>query len=188
MRKLKAVVVSVVTLMILLIVLFIVGKDFLVVDEKPVKSDVIIVLSGNIGRLEKAAQLYKEDYADYVMLTRAHDPHLTVKDAVQFGIPEDALILEENATSTYTNAALAKSEMEKHQLSSAIVISSDYHMRRTKFTFDKVFKDSAFDLIYVAAENQSPWYSTKGPFFSTISECIKLAAYKLELYDYIDLE
>ncbi|WP_077214862.1 YdcF family protein [Bacillus dakarensis] len=184
----KAVIFSLVILVILSTLVMIVGKDFLVVNEKPEKSDVIIVLSGNIGRLEKAAQLYKEDYADYVMLTRAHDPHLTVKDAVEIGIPEDALILEENATSTYTNAAFAKSEMEQHQLTSAIVISSDYHMRRTKFTFDKVFKDSDFDLIYVAAENQSPWYSTKGPFFSTISECIKLAAYKLELYEYIDLE
>lgn len=188
MGKLRAVVFSVITLIILLFLLFIVGKDYLVVDEKPKKSDVIIVLSGNIGRLEKAAQLYKDDYADYVMLTRAHDPHLTVKDAVEFGIPEDALILEENATSTYTNAAFAKSEMEQHQLASAIVISSDYHMRRTKFTFDKVYQDSDYDLIYVAAENQSPWYSTKGPFFSTISECIKLAAYKLGLYEYIDLE
>lgn len=30
--------------------------DFLVVDEEPVKSDVIIVLSGGAGRLEKGVQ------------------------------------------------------------------------------------------------------------------------------------
>ena len=33
--------------------------NFLVVDEKPEKSDVIIVLSGGEGRLEKGVALYR---------------------------------------------------------------------------------------------------------------------------------
>ncbi|OKL36433.1 hypothetical protein [Domibacillus mangrovi] len=39
-----------------------------VVEEEPKKADMIIVLSG-AGRLEKATDLYKERYAEYVLLS-----------------------------------------------------------------------------------------------------------------------
>lgn len=174
---------------ILLCLLFTIGRKYLVIDEEPKKVDVIIVLSGDKGRLEKAANLYKEDYAEYVMLSRANDPNLTIQEAIDFGVPKSSLILEEKATSTYTNALYAKSEMEKLHLSSAIIVSSDYHMRRIQMTFDQVFKGTDMEFLYIAGyENGRPWYASKGYLGSTLSEFLKLIGYKLKLYEFIDID
>ena len=44
--------------------------NFLVINDKPEKSDVVIVLSGGgIERIEKAVELYKEGFAPYIMLS-----------------------------------------------------------------------------------------------------------------------
>lgn len=163
-----------------------VGDQFLVVDEQPKESDVIIVLSGGLGRLEKGADLYKEGYAHYVLLTRANEEFITKEEAIDFGIPEQRLILEEAATSTYTNALYAKSLMEKYQFKSAIVVSSDYHMRRTKFIFDRVYNDKEMEFTYVASSHSGE----VGDFSISVAfrEYVKLVGYYLGMYKWIDLE
>ena len=64
-------------------IVLLVGRPILVVDEKPMKADVIIVLSGDSGRLEKAASLYKEGYASYVLLTRVNGEGVRVQKAIE---------------------------------------------------------------------------------------------------------
>lgn len=163
-------------------VLFLLGRPFLVIDEEPKKADVIIVLSGDSGRLEKAAALYKEGYASYVLLTRANEKEVNVGNAVKLGIPENRLILDEKATSTYTNALYSKSLMEKYEFTSAIIVSSDYHMRRTKLTFDKVYQDTNIEITYVASKrNQEAWYMDAGNIRFTLREFVKLAGYSAKL-------
>lgn len=187
MKKKKAMKFIVPLLVVLLV--FIVGRNFLIVDEKPKKADVVIALSGDKGRLQKAVSLYKEGYAEYVMLSRANDPWLTEKEAIELGIPENRLILEKNATSTYTNAIYAKSEMEKLQLDSAIVVSSDYHMKRIEFTFDDVFEGSDIELTYVASKrSENPWYLDFKNIRRSFLEFFKIAGYKLKLYEFIDMD
>jgi uncharacterized SAM-binding protein YcdF (DUF218 family) len=44
--------------------------------------------------------------------------------------------------------------MEKEDIKSANIVTSDYHMRRTKLTFDSVFKDSNIQLHYVHSPNK----------------------------------
>ena len=121
-------------------ILLLLGRPILVVDEKPMKADVMIVLSGDSGRLEKAASLYKEGYASYVILTRANGEGVKVQKAIELGIPENRIIPEDKATSTYTNAFYSKSLMEKYNFTSAIVVSSDYHMKRTKIPLNRCIK------------------------------------------------
>jgi uncharacterized SAM-binding protein YcdF (DUF218 family) len=48
------------------------------------------------------------------------------------GVPPDRFILDRQAQNTYQNAERSKSLMEQYGLHSAIVVSSDYHMRRDK--------------------------------------------------------
>lgn len=161
------------------------AKDYLVVNEEPTKSDVIIVLSGAAGRLEKAASLYHEGYAEQVMLTTSSASGLTKENAMRLGIPEEALIMEEKATSTYTNALYAREAMEKSGLESAIVVTSDYHTRRSKLSFDRVFSDSKIEYSIVA----SPTHGEVGDFSNRIAfkEYFKLVGYILGLYRWVDL-
>ncbi|RHW39537.1 YdcF family protein [Lysinibacillus yapensis] len=168
-----------------LILISIFGKNFLVVNEEPVKSDVIIVLSGGEGRLEKAASLYDEGYAPQVLLTTYGEDGFSKQEVMAAGLPDEALILEEEATSTYTNALYSKQIMEKHQLNSAIVVTSDYHTKRTKFIFERVFEESGAELTFVAATPAD----SLGEFswFTAFGEYVKLIGYYLGLYKFIDL-
>ncbi|MBM7610041.1 uncharacterized SAM-binding protein YcdF (DUF218 family) [Lysinibacillus composti] len=180
---------NVLMLIILIICIFAmlyISRGYLVVDEAPKQADVIIVLSGDEGRLAKGAQLYNEGYADYVLLTKANEEFITKEEAINFGIPESQIILEEEATSTYTNATYAKLLLEEHQFNSSIVVSSDYHMRRTKLSFERVFKGSDMELTYVAA----PLHGEVGEISiqTAIKEYIKLVGYTLGMYRFIDLE
>lgn len=172
-----------------LVLLFILGRAYLVVDEEPVRADVVIALSGDVGRLERAANLYHAEYADTVMLSLANEPGMTVEEAVAFGVPESDLILEEEATSTYTNAVYTKEKMIEIGLESALVVSSDYHMRRVKLVFDQVYEEAGIELTYVASlRNEVPWYRDGANIWFTVKEFVKLPGYWLGLYRFVDLD
>lgn len=46
------------------------------------------------------------------------------------GVPEEALILENEATSTYENLLFSQKLMEEHDLSSAVIVTHTYHGNR----------------------------------------------------------
>ncbi|MGE7664836.1 YdcF family protein [Ureibacillus composti] len=184
--KSKKIVAMLIIIIICLFAVLYISRGYLVVDEAPKQADVIIVLSGDEGRLAKGAQLYNEGYADYVLLTKANEEFITKEEAINFGIPESHIILEKEATSTYKNATYAKLLLEEHQFNSAIVVSSDYHMRRTKLSFERVFKGSDMELTYVAAPLNGEVGEISIP--TAIKEYIKLVGYTLGMYRFIDLE
>jgi uncharacterized SAM-binding protein YcdF (DUF218 family) len=139
-------------LLILLTVLFFPRTlliDFLFYEEQPKKADAIILISGRTERIEKAAELYHAGYADKVILTTALYPGSSVEYAESFGIPRDALLPENEATSTYENAIYSKDIILEHEIKSAIVVTSNYHMRRTRLAFERVFRDTDVSFTYV---------------------------------------
>lgn len=164
---------------ILLFIMLIVKSagNFLVVDEKPEKSDVIIVLSGGEGRLEKGVALYKEGFAPYLLLSNGSVDQLYER-ALQLGMPADSIIMENESTSTLENARFSKKVMQKYQFHSAIVVSSNFHMRRVKVLFDRAYKNSDIQLIYSSGVNPSyhpnQWWRTKNDRDTTFIEYIKL--------------
>ncbi|AXI10312.1 YdcF family protein [Oceanobacillus zhaokaii] len=170
-------------------ILLIVGREFLVISEEPKKADVIIVLSGGVGRLEKAVELYHAGYGDYLMLSRANVPGMTAERAIELGVPKKRLILEEKATSTYNTGIYTKDLMENNQLTSAIIVSSDYHMRRTKLSFERVFKDTEIERTYVASRQvmSDSLVMNKSEIHYTLSELTKYVGYSLGMYHFIDL-
>ncbi|WP_245975461.1 YdcF family protein [Oceanobacillus chungangensis] len=163
--------------------ILILGRKYLVVNEKPKKADVIIVLSGGPGRLEKGAELFKRGDADQLMLTNSNDSGTTAKEAMELGVPKDKLILEDKAISTHTNALYTLEKMREHQLTSAIIISSDFHMRRTKYIFSKVYENTGIELTFIASPYLRNSIIMEGWEVQTIFyEWIKLVGYKLRAY------
>src|SRR5699024_6485569 len=93
---------------------------------------------GDGGRMEKTAELYKAGYADHVLITpvvETEELSQSTALAVEYGIPEEALIKDYEADSTYTNAAVTMDIMEEHGFDSALVVTSDYHVKRSKYIF-----------------------------------------------------
>ncbi|WP_309089143.1 YdcF family protein [Domibacillus sp.] len=173
---------------IVFLFLFPLARSFLVIHEEPKEAEAIIVLSGDKGRLIKAADFYHKGYAGKVMLSNSSEEGMTPEEAAALGVPMKDLLLEEEATSTYTNAVYTKEKMVENDLDSAIVISSDYHMRRVKLVFDHVYRYSGIELTYVSSlRNNQAWYRDYNNILCTAKEYIKLPAYVLMLYKFIDL-
>lgn len=162
-----------VLLFFLLFLLF--AGRFLVINEEPKKVDTIVVLSGGDGRLEKAIELYESGYASKLIVSNGLADGLW-ENAVRL-LPTSSIILEEKADSTYDSAVYVKKLMNKYKFHSAILVSSDFHMRRVKYNFHRVYKGSDHELIYVASDtsyNPKVWWMNKRSFGITISEYVKI--------------
>ncbi|TLS52022.1 YdcF family protein [Paenibacillus antri] len=123
----------------------------------PPASDAIIVLGGEMNgeRTRKGAELYREGVAPKVMLsdgtkmswrTTANEEMHAL--AVQEGVPPEAILQEEKSRSTYENAVYTRELMEQLGYDSAVVVTSDWHAKRSRFIFEKVYKGSGIELAY----------------------------------------
>jgi uncharacterized SAM-binding protein YcdF (DUF218 family) len=173
---------------IITVLLFAFSGRFLVINEHPQKSEVIIVLGGDSGRIEKGVELFKDGYASYIMVSdggsRNHpsteQADKMIKKAIELGVPKNAIIPEIRSQSTYGNAVYSFELIKKYNFRSALVVSSDYHMLRTKLTFEKVYSNSGIRLTYCAAS--STYYSyfilkNSQSIQFTVSEYLKLIGY-----------
>ena len=123
----------------------------------PAAADVIIVLGGeqNGERTRKGAELYREGVAPKVMLsdgTKMSWRTTAIKEmhalAVLEGVPPEDLIQENRSRSTYENAVYTKELMRELGFDSAVVVTTDWHAKRSRFIFEKVYKGSGVELAY----------------------------------------
>jgi uncharacterized SAM-binding protein YcdF (DUF218 family) len=68
-------------------------------------------------------------------------------------VPAQAVILETRADSTYENALYSKALMAQYNLRSALVVSSDYHMLRSRLTFLSLFKNTGDALTFTSVRD-----------------------------------
>ncbi|MCH1640137.1 YdcF family protein [Paenibacillus timonensis] len=163
-------------ILFLLVVLGPFAGNFLVIHENPQKSDVIIVLSGGSNNLNIGIELYEQKYAPQIMVSNALD-YDTIGTMEKRKIPSTSVIFETKADSTYTNAIYTKDLMIKHRLNSAIIVTPDYHMRRVKYHFDKVYKGTGITFTYTSVETQTfhphQWWLDNNSRRIVINEYIK---------------
>lgn len=155
-------------------------------SDTPVDSDLIVLVGGDAGRMEKTAELYHAGHADYILITPVIESETSSQStalAVAHGIPEDALIKDYEATSTYTNAAITMEVMRARGMTSALVVTSDYHIKRAKHIYDKV-NDGSIEFRYISALNADGerWHEGGNSFYIWRSELIKLWGYRLGMY------
>lgn len=136
--------------------------DHLVSVDEPARADVIIVLGGEREgeRTEKAAQLREQGYADRLMLTdglKVSWRHTAVGEmkayALQRGVPEESIWIEDRARSTYENALYTREIMEAEGWDEALVVTTDWHTQRSRYIFEKVYEGSGIELRYIGAED-----------------------------------
>jgi len=187
MKRLKLV-----TCLAAALILVIVVKNaatFLVINEPPQKADVIIVLSGDKGgRLQRGIELYRQAYAPYLLFTSSATG-LEKSQAMAEGVPEQAFILDRQAQNTYQNAVYSKALMQQYGLHSAIVVSSDYHMRRASLIFAHVFKGTGTVLTYVSVKDPDfhpmRWWTSRQTILHMCWEYGGIVVFYLGLGPYI---
>lgn len=127
---------------------------FLIVADPIEKADVIIVLSGGREdeRVREGAELYRQGYAPLVLLSGGEKlqgvaiPDLQRDQAVRNGIPASALLFETTSTSTAEQAQFLRPMLEARGFRRAIVVTSNFHTRRTRYLFRRIFGGSPVDI------------------------------------------
>jgi uncharacterized SAM-binding protein YcdF (DUF218 family) len=151
--------------------------NYLVVNEEPKKSDVIIVISGGPGRVEHGAKLYHEGYADWLLLSGSSP--LMLRQAKALGVPEDRILVENKSMTTYGNAKYSEEIMQAQGFKSAILVTSPFHTRRAGMIFHQFF--SEYDLTVCSIPYDPSicgrWWKDKMTTALVISEYLKLGYY-----------
>ncbi len=129
--------------------------SFLVVQDELREADVIIVLGGGGKRVDEAVKIYKQGYSDRMIMTGGSrdgrgNPagEMAHYASDHLGISADYIIIEPKAQSTYQHPIYVKPIMQELKFKSAIVVSSHFHMRRSRMLFDRAFKNSGMEMTY----------------------------------------
>ena len=125
----------------------------LVVRDTLVKSDAIVVFSGNgeasyhntsyQRRALDAVSLYSEGYAKSIYISSGIKQTISEVEMIRLfltskGVPENAIfMLEKYPNSTYMNVFMVKEMLDKNNINSIIFITSPYHSLRAQLTWEK---------------------------------------------------
>jgi uncharacterized SAM-binding protein YcdF (DUF218 family) len=148
-------------IVVLLSLAIFVAPQYLIVSDTPVKSDaVVLFLGGEKGTREKKAnQLIRDGFADYLIIP--------ARGQVQKRSPDGKLIkidlpltpktsnLKPFFEDTHQENLIARDMMERLGISSAILVSSPYHMRRIRLIAERVFGERA-TVCYVPTRYETP--------------------------------
>ncbi|WP_102344839.1 YdcF family protein [Bacillus sp. Marseille-P3661] len=168
--------------------------DFLIVKEEVVQSDVIIVLGGEVKgeRTKKAVELYHQGYAPMLLFSDGTDLSWRTKAAdemvalaLELHVPESAIVKESKSRSTYENALYSKEVMIENGWESAIVVTTDWHTKRSQFIFDEVFKGTDIALTYAGAQDEridslTEWWTDSEKQQIVLTEWAKFIVYYLK--------
>ena len=143
-------------------------EDFVFVENKPEKADVIFVPGNGYPQMaENAALLYKEGYAPYILpsgrysITLGKFAGVQSKKEVYDGIyeteweflktvlmknqvPKSAILEEDQATFTYENAIFSRqvTDLHKIQVKKALLCCKTYHARRSLMYYQLLYPDA----------------------------------------------
>ena len=111
-------------------------------SAKAAGTDAAIVLTGGAGRIEHAIDVVREGKAKRLLIAGA-DPSVTKRDLAQRIRGSGALLkccvdLGSESVDTRTNAEEAQRWLSQHRFQSVRLITSDWHMRRARYEFEKV--------------------------------------------------
>ena len=156
--------------------------DWLVVNQNPVRSDAIIVLGGGpIQRIAEGVSLYKKGYAPRIIVSGGapalpfeSQADIMSQQAMDMGVPMSDIILENRSWTTYQNALYTERIMRANHFTSALVVSSNFHMRRVSLVFDLVYRGSGIRLRFISSPDPqfhpTHWWSTPSSRYLLTSE------------------
>ena len=151
-------------------------ESVLVVSEPLPKADVMVVMAGGRDvRLPPVAALYKEGVAQRVLLTNdgifagwstKYDRNLYLVEwareyLLEMGVPKDAIVpLSYTASGTIHDALNTLDYVRAHpEIRSLLVVTTDYHTRRTLWTFGLVFEGEGIQIgICPVPDLSRPWW------------------------------
>jgi uncharacterized SAM-binding protein YcdF (DUF218 family) len=161
---------------------------FLDTPQPALKStDAVVVISGDeqMARFQEGINLYEQGFGHYLVFSgAAYDNGTSNADvmralAVKRGVPDGAILEESQGEDTWGNAVFTRQVLERHELHSAILVTSPYHARRARLTFDAAYAGSGIALMVHAAPDSQwrklSWWQQPETRRLTFTELQKLA-------------
>jgi uncharacterized SAM-binding protein YcdF (DUF218 family) len=181
--------------LVLLYFLLVAMGSYLVVSDRLKEANAIVVLSGDTGgRMVETASLFKDQYAEEVILTETDQPSDNGEietpstqakrlDAQHEGIPEGSILVTSvKSSSTIDEAKAVLSLMQNKNMTSCIVVTDPFHSRRTRTIFNDVFHGSGITVMVHPVSNSwyhaSTWFLSRQGWVTTISEYAKYVSYQ----------
>jgi uncharacterized SAM-binding protein YcdF (DUF218 family) len=176
----------------------------IIIDSEPEKADAILLLAGGEpGRVRGAADLYREKWAPVVVVTQEPVSSDTVElraagiDIVTgldntlrilrgLDVPPEKIIrIDASVQSTMEELARMRELSERNNWKSIIVLTSNYHTRRTRLLARYTF-GSAIKFVVVGSNhggiNRDAWWKNHDDVRTFMIEFEKLVAYTLYIW------
>lgn len=168
---------------------------WLLVDDKPIKSDAIVSLAGNFTRSFYAADLYNQGFATKVFLSRpvrdqasqeldklgiklSSREEISLKVLTQKGVPKTNIIIFGSAlVSTLEEAETLRATI-KPLPKRLLIVTSPTHTRRAKIIFSNYFPETEIRVLATPYEAfPENWWRHRNVAISVVLEPIKLLYY-----------
>jgi len=141
--------------------------DYLIIQDNLQPVDVIHVIAGDDYRTRYAIQLYQQGYAKMLFFTGGwctfhnyyHGAH-ALQLALDAGIPRNAIAYDESEVqSTYDEVLLLQKYLVENQSAyhSIMAVSDPFHMRRAKWTYQRILDKKNTILMAPVPFNQTPF-------------------------------
>jgi uncharacterized SAM-binding protein YcdF (DUF218 family) len=174
---------------IVVVAAVLIGPGLLLDTPQPAPhvSDAIVVISGDeqMARFQEGVSLYQRGLGQYLVFSgAAYDNGTSNADvmralAVRRGVPDASILEEPQGEDTWGNAVFTRQVLEEHGLHTAILVTSPYHARRAKLTFDAAYAGSGIGLTVHAAPDSQwrklSWWQQHETRRLTFTELQKLA-------------
>jgi uncharacterized SAM-binding protein YcdF (DUF218 family) len=165
------------------------------VGERPHRADYVMILAGGEStRAFAAAALVKAGWASKVLLAEiASTPpvsdlmippfhEINRQVLVKRGVPaEDVSILPGAAATTRDEANALAAFLDDHPSASVLVVTDNYHTRRSRWVFARTLADRAGQVSFVSSNfeelNMDHWWKDGMGFVIVLSEYLKLVFY-----------
>lgn len=165
--------------------------DYLIIQDKPKKVDMIVTSSGAEYRTDYAIELYKQGLASKLFFTGGYseknqriEAEWSRRLALDAGAPDDAVIIDTSEViSTYQEALRLRSYLDAHTetITTIMIVTDPYHTRRAKWAYKTVFGDQIkVRMVPVPFENTNlskTWWKDAESRKMVWNEYVKLVFY-----------
>ena len=137
--------------------------EFWVVEDSPDKADAIILLGDDNypgDRAKRAAELYRAGWAPRIIASgRFLRPYASLaelmqRDLMEHGVPAGAIHrLPSFAANTREEAVTMRRLAERQHWRRVLVVTSNFHTRRSRHIYSRVFRNSADVRILAASDS-----------------------------------
>jgi uncharacterized SAM-binding protein YcdF (DUF218 family) len=169
------------------IILVIIGVGFFLSPQSDLqKADVIVAVSGGETqqRTREAVKLYDEGYAPKLLFSGAAEDKNGPSNAAAMrlqaldeGVPNSAIIVEEQSTTTAENAVRSAPILQALGARTIILVTSPYHQRRASINFRKVLGHGVTIINHSASDStwrKNSWWSKPYTLQLSLSELQKI--------------